>query len=158
MTAKEQNKLAGTFLLIHAGIQTALMLFIGLIYGGVGAAMFLGARKQEDQFVGLIVVGVMLFVALISLVFVVPQFVGGWKMLKERPNARTWGIIGSVVSCLSWNRGRRFGSFVPIRRGGQTVLFGRCRLPGFAFAIASSAEQLAIERKQCQFTGDQLQI
>ena len=118
MTAKEQNKLAGTFLLIHAGIQTALMLFIGLIYGGVGAAMFLGARKQEDQFVGLIVVGVMLFVALISLVFVVPQFVGGWKMLKERPNARTWGIIGSIVSCLSFPLGTAAGVF------GLVFLFG----------------------------------
>jgi hypothetical protein len=118
MTAKEQNKLAGTFLMVHAGVQAFVMLFIGLIYGGVGAAMFIGARREEEQFAGLIVIAFMVFLALLSLVLVVPQFVGGWKMLKERPNARTWGIIGSIVSCLSFPLGTAAGVF------GLVFLFG----------------------------------
>jgi hypothetical protein len=111
MTAKEQNKVAGILLLAHGGIQAAVMLLLGLIYGGVGAALFFGAQKQEEQFVGLAFIGIILVLAFFSLIFVVPQFVGGWKMLKERPNARTWGIIGSVISCISFPLGTIAGVF-----------------------------------------------
>jgi hypothetical protein len=118
MTAKEQNKLAGIFLMVHGALQAAFMLFICLIYGGVGAALLFGAQKQEDQFVGGIFVVVIVFLAIFSLLFVLPQLIGGWKMLKERPNARTWGIIGSIVSCLSFPLGTAAGVF------GLVFLFG----------------------------------
>ena len=111
MTAREQNKLAGIFLLVHGGIQTVVMLLLCLIYGGVGAAIFLGSRKEEEQIVGLAFIGMILFVAILSLILVVPQIIGGWKLLKERPNARTWGIIGSAVSCLSFPLGTAAGVF-----------------------------------------------
>jgi len=118
MTAREQNKLAGIFLIVHGALQAAFMLFIFLIYGGVGAALLFGGQKQEDQFVGGIFIVVIAFLAVFSLVFVLPQLVGGWKMLKERPNARTWGIIGSIVSCLSFPLGTAAGVF------GLVFLFG----------------------------------
>ncbi len=53
MTAKEQNKLAGIFLMVHGGFQSFVMLFLCLIYGIFGAAIFFGGRKGEDQTVGL---------------------------------------------------------------------------------------------------------
>lgn len=118
MTAREQNKLAGIFLMAHGGIQAVFMFFLCLIYGGVGASLFLGARKQEEQFVGMMFVVVILFVAIFSLIFVLPQLIGGWMMLKERPNARTFGIIGSIVSCLSFPLGTAAGVF------GLVFLFG----------------------------------
>ncbi|MEP6703281.1 MAG: hypothetical protein ABJB34_00585 [Acidobacteriota bacterium] len=111
MVEKEQNKLAGIFLMIHAGLQTVVMLFIGLIYGGIGAGLFLSARKDEEQILGLAFIGVIIFLLIASLIFVLPQFIGGWKMLKERPNARTWGIIGSIASCLSFPLGTAAGVF-----------------------------------------------
>ena len=118
MTGKEQNKLAGIFLLVHAGLQTFVMLLLGLIYGGIGAAMFFGARKEEDQFMGLAFIGMIVFIAIIFSIFIIPQAVGGWKMLKERPNARTWGIIGSILSCMSFPLGPAAGVF------GLIFLFG----------------------------------
>ena len=118
MNAKEQNKLAGIFLLIHGAVQAVMMSAIILIYGGVGVAMSATARHNEDQFAGLILVVVMALVFLFSLIFVVPQLIGGWKMLKERPNARTWGIIGSIVSCMSFPLGTAAGVF------GLVFLFG----------------------------------
>ena len=102
----------------HGGLQAAMMLFLGLVYGGVGAALVFGAQKQEEQFVGLIFVAVILFLAVFSLIFVLPQLIGGWKLLKERPDARTWGIIGSIVSCLSFPIGTAAGVF------GLVFLFG----------------------------------
>lgn len=132
MTAKEQNKLAGIFLLAHGAIQAVVMLFIGLIYGGVGAAMFFSARKQEEQFVGLAFIAIILFVAIFSLIFVIPQIIGGWKLLKEKQNARTWGIIGSIVSCMSFPLGTAAGVF------GLVFLFGDA---GKQFYLGGASQQ-----------------
>lgn len=118
MTAKEQNKLAGIFLMAHGGIQTVVMLFLVLIYGVMGAAMFSAARGQEGQIVGGVFIVMIVAVVLFSLLFIIPQVVGGWKMYKEAPGARTWGIIGSILSCLSFPLGTAAGVF------GLVFLFG----------------------------------
>ena len=47
MTAKEQNKLAGIFLMIHGGIQALVMILIVLFYGVIGAGIFATARRNE---------------------------------------------------------------------------------------------------------------
>jgi hypothetical protein len=111
MTGKEQNKLAGIFLMVHGGLQAFVMLILTLVYGGIGSALLLGSGKEEEKFVGLAFIGVIIFLVIFSMIFVIPQFVGGWKMLKERPNARTWGIIGSIASCLSFPLGTAAGVF-----------------------------------------------
>jgi hypothetical protein len=61
---------------------------------------------------------VMAFVALFASAFIVPQIVGGYKLLKEKSNARIWGIIGSVLSCLSFPLGTAAGVY------GMWFLFG----------------------------------
>jgi hypothetical protein len=118
MTAKEQNKLAGIFLLTHGCLQAMVMLLLCVIYGVLGSAMFISARKQEEQFVGLMFIVIIVFLAIFSFIFVIPQLIGGWKMLKERPNAKTWGVIASIVSCLSFPLGTAAGVF------GLVFLFG----------------------------------
>lgn len=118
MTAKEQNKLAGIFLMAHGGMQALVMVFIVLFYGVLGAGIFATARRNEEQVVGMVFIGMIVFVAVLSLVFVIPQIVGGWKLLKESPNARIWGIIGSIVACLSFPLGTAAGVY------GLVFLFG----------------------------------
>ncbi len=118
MTAKEKNKLAGIFLMIHGGIQSLIMIFIVLFYGVIGAGIFATARRNEEQVVGMVFIGMIVFLAILSLVFVIPQIVGGWKLMKESPNARIWGIIGSIVACLSFPLGTAAGVY------GLVFLFG----------------------------------
>ena len=118
MTAKEQNKLAGIFLMVHGGIQSLIMIFIVLFYGVIGAGIFATARRNEEQVVGMVFIGMIVFLAILSLVFVIPQIVGGWKLMKESPNARIWGIIGSIVACLSFPLGTAAGVY------GLVFLFG----------------------------------
>lgn len=118
MTAKEHNKLVGIFLMAHGGLQAIVMVFVGLIYGGIGAAMLLGGRKGEEQMVGLVFIGLIFVLAIVSLLFVLPQILGGYKLFRERPNARTWGIIGSIISCLSFPLGTAAGVY------GLWFLFG----------------------------------
>ncbi|HKP69799.1 MAG TPA: hypothetical protein VJV05_10995, partial [Pyrinomonadaceae bacterium] len=79
---------------------------------------------------GIMLLVVMVFVVLFSMLFVIPQLIGGWKMLKEQPNARTWGIIGSIVSCMSFPLGTAAGVF------GLIFLFGDA---GRQFYLASDS-------------------
>ena len=94
------------------------MLIVGLIYGGIGAAILLGGKRGEEQIVGVVFLVMIVFIFVISLIFVVPQIVGGFKMLKGKANARIWGIIGSILACLSFPLGTAAGVY------GLWFLFG----------------------------------
>lgn len=118
MTAKEHNRLVGIFLMAHGGLQGAIMLLMCIIYAVIGSAMVVGGRRGEEQMVGAVFIGVILLIAAISLFFVVPQIIGGYKLWKEKPNARTWGIVGSIISCLSFPIGTAAGVY------GLWFLFG----------------------------------
>ena len=118
MSAKEQNKLVGIFLMVHGGIQSMVMLLLAFIYGVMGIAIVSTARRTEEQTVGVFFIVIIAFVVLFSLAFIIPQLVGGWKIYKEAPNARIWGIIGSIVACISFPLGTAAGVF------GLVFLFG----------------------------------
>jgi len=100
MTAREHNKMLGIFLMIHGGFQTLILGLLCLIYGGVGVGLLLGGHNREDKTVGMVFFVVVIVIAFLAMFFLLPQLIGGWKLLKERPNARIWGIIGSIVACL----------------------------------------------------------
>ena len=132
MTAREQNKLVGIFLMIHGGIQSLVMLLLVLIYGGLGVGMMTTARKDDEQIAGGFLLGFALLVGFFMLLFIIPQLVGGWKMIKERPNARTWGIIASIVACLNFPLGTAAGVY------GLVFLFGE---PGKQFYLGGNQYQ-----------------
>lgn len=118
MTAKEHNRLVGIFLIAHGGFQGLIMLLLGIIYGGIGAAIVFGGQRGEEKMVGLVFIFFIFFLALIGVIFVLPQLIGGYKLLKERPNARTWGIVASIIACLSVPLGTAAGVY------GLWFLFG----------------------------------
>ena len=118
MTAREHNRLVGIFLMAHGGMQAVIMGGICIVYGIIGAAMFAGGRQGEEQIVGAVFIGVVALILVASSIFLLPQIIGGYKLYKERPNARTWGIVGSIVSCLSFPIGTAAGVY------GLWFLFG----------------------------------
>ena len=117
MTPKDHNRLVGIFLIIHGGFQGLLMLFVSLVYGGIGMAILFGG-KNDEKFVGLIFFAVIAFMAVISTLMFAPQIIGGWKMFKEKPNAKLWGTIGSSIACVSFPLGTAAGVY------GLWFLFG----------------------------------
>lgn len=106
MTAKEKNKLSGIFLMVHGG-------FLGLIYlAMIGfMALILGAEPNFPKgFFAFMTV----FMAIFSAVMVAPQIIGGWKMYKEQPNARNWGIAAAIMACMNVPLGTAAGVFALI--------------------------------------------
>ncbi len=118
MTAKEHNRLVGIFLMAHGGLQAFAMIIIGLIYGGIGVGVLLTGRKNEEQIVGIVFIAMIAVLAVVAVLFVGPQIIGGYKLFKEKANARTWAIVGSVISCLSFPLGTAAGVY------GLWFLFG----------------------------------
>lgn len=118
MNPKEHNRLVGIFLMAHGGFQTLIMLVVCLIYGIIGASIFGAANRQEEQMIGMVFVAAIALVLFFSMIFTLPQIIGGWKMYKEKPNARIWGIVGSIVACMSFPLGTAAGVY------GLWFLFG----------------------------------
>lgn len=119
MTAKEHNKLAGIFLMAHGGMQAVAMLIIGVVYGIFGVVLISNAgRSGEAGIVGAAFIVVVAVLAVVATLFCGSQILAGYKLFKERANARTWGIIGSIVACLSFPIGTAVGVY------GLWFLFG----------------------------------
>ncbi|CAN5501943.1 hypothetical protein BH10ACI2_BH10ACI2_20130 [soil metagenome] len=118
MTAKNHNRLVGIFLMAHGGLQAFVMVIMCLIYGGLGIAMLIGGQQGEQKFVGIAFIAAISVLAVVACLFVGPQLIGGYKLWKEKPNARIWGIVGSIISCLSFPLGTAAGVY------GLWFLFG----------------------------------
>ena len=104
--------------MVHGGLQCLIMLLIGLIYAGIGVGLILGGDGREDKTVGFVFIAVIAFVLLFTAIFFLPQLLGGYKLYKERPNARIWGIVGSIFACISFPLGTAAGVY------GMWFLFG----------------------------------
>lgn len=107
MNAQQKNKLAGISLMAHGSLTGCLYL---------SAMTLIGFSLSGDpDMPPLIIWIVMAFIAFSFSVFVLPQIIGGWKMYKEQPNARNWGIIGAISASLS--------GFMGIAAGVFTIIF-----------------------------------
>ncbi len=118
MSPREHNRLVGIFLMAHGALQAVVMVFICIIYLVMGSAIFVSARGSEGQMVGVIFIAAIAFVAVFSLIFILPQIIGGYKLWKEKPSARGWGIAASIISLLSFPLGTAAGVY------GLWFLFG----------------------------------
>ena len=103
MSPNEKNKLAGIFLMAHGGLLGLMY----LVFFGFFMLIMLSDPNAPQGFFG-IFFG---FLAVFSMIFVLPQIIGGWKMYKKSPNSKVWGIIASVLACMNVPLGTAAGVF-----------------------------------------------
>jgi hypothetical protein len=111
MTAKEHNNLFGIFVLIQGGLLAFGGVFMTLIYGGIGVAMLGNARKEEEQIVGGVLMGVGMVIGVIVLLMSALYFFTGIKIRKQQSIGRTLGIVLSVLSLFSIPLGTALGIY-----------------------------------------------
>lgn len=132
MTAKDHNKLLGIFNLVQGGLQAFAGLIVALIYGGLGVGFLANARRGDEQMMGTVFVVMAIVVGFIFIAIAGVTLMAGWKLLKEKPGARTWGIVSSIVALFSFPLGTALGVY------GLWFLFGD---QGKQFYLGGGANQ-----------------
>lgn len=121
MTAKDHNKLLSIFFLIQGGLQLLGGVFVVLIYGVLGGAMMASARRDDEQLMGGIFLGLAVVVGVLMLLFSGLYLLCGFKMIKEQKIGRTLGIVGSILALFGFPLGTALGVY------GLWFLFGEGR-------------------------------
>ena len=111
MTARDHNKLLSIFYFIQAGLQIALGGFMFIFYVILGGAMVSTSRREEEQMVGGIFMGVGVLVGLVCLAFGAFTLFTGFKVKNVRPIGRTLGIVLSILVLLSFPIGTALGIY-----------------------------------------------
>ncbi len=111
MTARDHNKLLSIFFFIMGGLNVLAGIFVVLIYGGLGTMMLASARRDDEQAVGGVFLGLAVVVGLFILVFAGLFLFTGWKLRKEQAIGRTLGIIGSILCIMSFPLGTALGIY-----------------------------------------------
>lgn len=132
MTSREHNRLIGILLMAHGGLQALSIVMICIIYAVIGSAIMVGGRGN-DRIVGLFFIAMVFAVVVVSLLFILPQLIGGYKIWKEKPGARNWGLAGSITSLLSFPFGTAVGVY------GLWFLFGEV---GKDFYLGGTPQQI----------------
>ena len=141
MAPNEHNRLVGIFLMAHGGLQAFVMLILCVVYGIIGAAI-MGGGRGDERMVGIVFVFMVVFLAIFAVLFAGSQILGGYKMYKERANARTFGIIGAIVLCLLFRSATAAGVY------GLWFLFGE---EGKRFYLGGAREQPVFQNVQPTF-------
>ena len=111
MTARDHNKLLSIFFFVMGGLQLFAAIFVVLMYGGMATFFLTSARREEEQAMGGVFLILAVAVGLFILVFAGLFLFTGWKLHKEQAIGRTLGIIGSILSLMSFPFGTALGIY-----------------------------------------------
>ena len=111
MTARDHNRLLSIFHLIQGGLLAFGGIVLGLVCGGMGIAFRANAEKPEEQIVGTVFLIFAFVLAPVILILAGLNLTAGYKMLKEKAGAKTWGIIAAVVCLPSFPLGTALGIY-----------------------------------------------
>ena len=111
MTPQEHNRLISILFHVQGGLQVLAGLILILVYVGMGGIFIAAADRQEQQFVGgiLLVVGVV--TAVIVFAFAALDFYTAFKIGKVQPIGRTLGIVVAILSVMSFPLGTALGAY-----------------------------------------------
>lgn len=91
----ENHKILGViFLFEFAVVLLIFLLFVGIFLVNSGLVLFNGRNSGDFVWMFLIYTGVLLA----YIIYMTPFGIGGWKLYKNRPGAKFWGVIASVFS------------------------------------------------------------
>lgn len=101
----------GIFFLIQAGLQVFGGVIAVLMYAGMGFYAITNSRNHDQEVFGIIMIGAAALAVVLVAIIGGIDAMAGWRLLKGRPNARTWGIVASIISLLGFPLGTALGIY-----------------------------------------------
>lgn len=115
MTANDKARLLGLFFWLYTGFNILIVLAIALIYvaifGTVIATVPQKPGEPPPEFIMVILIAAFAIALVFTILFSVPKIVAGYGLRKNKPWARTWAIVGSIMACMSFPIGTALGVF-----------------------------------------------
>jgi hypothetical protein len=115
MTANDKARLLGLFFWLFTGLNVLIIVAIAVLYIGIfGFVISQTPPKANDpplEIIMGILVFVFFFVLVFTILFSLPKIVAGYGLRNNKPWARTWAIIASIMACMSFPLGTAMGVF-----------------------------------------------
>ncbi|MBV9216084.1 MAG: hypothetical protein JO053_07905 [Acidobacteria bacterium] len=116
MNPRDKARLLGLFFWLFTLLNVVLVVGIGIIYTAVVGVAVTAAPPNHGEappaaLIVTIVAVAFFFVLIVTVLFSIPKIVAGIGLRKEKPWARTWAIIASIMSCMSFPIGTAIGVF-----------------------------------------------
>lgn len=112
MTASDHAKILGIIFLIVGGLGILGIVF-GLIFllGMGGAAVFNSGNRNGEALPIAIVFLIFGAFLLLAVVFIIPQMIAGWNLLKGNGRAKIWVILGAIINVINFPIGTAIGVY-----------------------------------------------
>ena len=115
MSSEDKSRLLGLFFWLFTALNVVLVLVIGIIWVGMFGFIFSQAPHKASDPPPELMVGmfaaVFFFVLIFTVLFSIPKIVAGYGLRSNKPWARTWAIVASIMCCLSFPIGTAIGVF-----------------------------------------------
>ncbi len=139
MSSKDHNKLIGILFMVMGVIKLIVGIGVAVFYVGLGFYAANNVNNELDRSLGSIFTLIGVIGSILLFIFSLIDFISGWKVFKEKPNARTWGIVSSIISLPSIPFGTALGVY------GLWFLFGE---QGRQFYLANDLNRNMFQPKQ----------
>ena len=115
MTANDKARLLGLFFWLFTALNVLIIVGISALYVAIFGFVFSQqpqrAGDPPPEFIIGILAIVFVFILVFTLLFSVPKIIAGYGLRKGKSWAKTWAIIASVMTCMSFPIGTAIGVF-----------------------------------------------
>ena len=115
MNAHDKARLLGLFFWLFTAFNILIVAIIAIVYVALFGVIFTQApHKAGDpppEFIMGIIMAIFIFALIFTVLFSIPKVIAGYGLRKNKPWARIWAMIASIMCCLSLPFGTAIGVF-----------------------------------------------
>ncbi|MEO6655623.1 MAG: hypothetical protein ABIO36_06030 [Pyrinomonadaceae bacterium] len=115
MNVNDKARLLGLLFWLFTGFNILVVGVIAIIYIAIFGLVFnqvpQNASDPPPELIMTILIVAFTFALIITVLSSIPKIVAGYGLRKDKPWARTWAIIASIMACMSFPFGTAIGVF-----------------------------------------------
>lgn len=115
MTSDSKARLLGLLMWAYTAFNILLVAVIAVVYITIFGFVFTQVPQKPGEPDPAVFMGILIFAFAFALIFTIlfsiPKIVAGYGLRNNKPWARTWAIVGSIMACMSFPFGTAIGVF-----------------------------------------------